>query len=156
MQTRVVQMVEPLALARHSRQEAFRELASLQSLEMTIHGCAAGPPGDPYHQVIRSLQGIAQQPVEEPPIQLLQSRFGLGQHLRCEPGPPSTKSGEAQLAPNPVSFPSFYPEGMLSLPFTAKISRQHREEIPLFFGTCYVILKREKTTRMGNSSSSFR
>ena len=60
------------------------------------------------------------------------------------------------LAPNPVSFPSFFPEGMLSLPFTAKISRQHREEIPLFFGTCYVILKGEKTTRMGNSSSSFR
>src|SRR5205085_12677903 len=60
------------------------------------------------------------------------------------------------ISPKPCQLPLFFHEGMLSLPFTAKISRQHREEIPLFFGTCYVILKGEKTTRMGNSSSSFR
>ena len=40
----------------------------------------------------------------------------------------------------PYQLLLFFHEEMPSLSFTAKISRQYREEIPLFLGMCYVIL----------------
>ena len=70
MQARVTQVVEPLPRSRRFWEDTFHQPSRFQCLHMAIDRGAAGPPGYTHHQVVGPLQGIAQQPVQEPPIDI--------------------------------------------------------------------------------------
>src|SRR5260221_14779253 len=81
MQAEVAQVVEPLARSRRSRQDAFNQPSGSHYLHVAVDRGAARPAGHTYYQIIDPLQGIAQQPVQEPPIDLREGCTYLRQHL---------------------------------------------------------------------------
>ena len=84
MQTKVAQVIKPLARSRRLRQDAFDQPSGIERLYVAVDRGSACPAGHTHHQVVGPLQGIAQQPVQEPPIDLRKRRTRLRQHLRRE------------------------------------------------------------------------
>jgi len=76
-----VQVVEPLARLGHFRQDAYQQPSLCQRLHMPIDRGAAGPTRDPPHLVVGPLQWVAQEPVQEPPIEISEGFGQLQQFL---------------------------------------------------------------------------
>src|SRR5260221_10813176 len=105
MQTQIAQGVEPLPGSSCFRQDAFHEPSRLQSLQVAVDGGATRSSGHTHSQIISTLQRIALQPVEEPPIDLREGRIYLSRHCCYElassatPPPYGLKHREPHLPP---------------------------------------------------------
>src|SRR5713101_7101774 len=84
MQTSITQVVQPLPRSWSFWEHIFDQPIRFQYVHMAIDCGTAGPTRDTHHQVVGTLQGIVQQPVHEPPIDISKRRAYLSKCLNSE------------------------------------------------------------------------